>query len=233
MPVSAIVTISMFAAAVAVGERAEDERADDVSGEVQDDRELQRVEGRLRRAPGLQGDATLDERHVDVEDVVEGEEEARPEDPDEEERERPDVDPVETGEDRGRGVPSACAGVGVAREARALLLLGVRRPLSMKEGGLSSGSGSVGHGPRVSRGVRAGLNSLSPPRGRTRWYGSSLRWRISVRAVYAARAGVAPAGAKGWLRVSMCQIASARRRAMSTWATLAPRCLPSRALLRW
>ena len=60
-----------------------------------------------------------------------------------------------------------------------------------------------------------------------------LRWRISVRAVYAARAGVAPAGAKGWFRVSMCQIASARRRAMSTWATLAPRCRPSRALLRW
>lgn len=54
--------------------------------------------------------------------------------------------------------------------------------------------------------------------------GASLRWRISERAVYAARAGVAPAGAKGWLRVSMCQIASARRRAMSTWATLAPRC---------
>jgi hypothetical protein len=32
---------------------------------------------------------------------------------------------------------------------------------------------------------------------------------------------VAPAGAKGWLRVSMCQIASARRRAMSTWAAFA------------
>lgn len=31
--------------------------------------------------------------------------------------------------------------------------------------------------------------------------GVSLGWHISVRAVYAARAGVAPAGAKGWLRV--------------------------------
>jgi hypothetical protein len=36
--------------------------------------------------------------------------------------------------------------------------------------------------------------------------GTSLRWRISGRAVYAARARVGPAGAKGWLRVSMCQI---------------------------
>jgi hypothetical protein len=50
-----------------------------------------------------------------------------------------------------------------------------------------------------------------------------LRWRISERAVYAARAAVAPAGAKGWSVVSLCQIASAKRRAMSTWATLAPR----------
>ena len=33
------------------------------------------------------------------------------------------------------------------------------------------------------------------------------------------------------LRVSMCQIAWASRRAMSTWATLAPRCLPSRRLV--
>src|SRR5918994_518666 len=49
----------------------------------------------------------------------------------------------------------------------------------------------------------------------------------------AARGSVAPAGAKGWLRVSMCQIASASRRARSTWATLAPRCLPSRCLVRW
>jgi hypothetical protein len=47
----------------------------------------------------------------------------------------------------------------------------------------------------------------------------------------AARGSVAPLGAKGSLRVSMCQIASASRRARSTWATLAPRCLPMRAFV--
>jgi hypothetical protein len=49
----------------------------------------------------------------------------------------------------------------------------------------------------------------------------------------AARGSVAPAGAKGWPRVSMSQIASASRRARSTWATLAPRCLPIRAFVCW
>src|SRR5215472_6404018 len=49
----------------------------------------------------------------------------------------------------------------------------------------------------------------------------------------AARGSVAPLGAKGWLRVSMCQIASDSRRARSIWATLAPRCLPIRALVCW
>src|ERR687896_2181766 len=49
----------------------------------------------------------------------------------------------------------------------------------------------------------------------------------------AARGSVAPLGAKGWSRVSMCQIASARRRARSTWATLAPRCLPMRVFVCW
>ena len=61
--------------------------------------------------------------------------------------------------------------------------------------------------------------------------GGSLRWRISLRAVR--RPGgrwrlwersVAP-------RLSMCQMASARRRARSTCATLAPRCLPIRAFV--
>jgi RimJ/RimL family protein N-acetyltransferase len=36
---------------------------------------------------------------------------------------------------------------------------------------------------------------------------------------------------RGCSRVSMCQIASASRRARSTWATLAPRCLPMRAFV--
>ena len=45
--------------------------------------------------------------------------------------------------------------------------------------------------------------------------GVSLRWRISIRAVYAARASMAPAGAKVWLRVSMCH----RSTATATTAT--------------
>ena len=51
-------------------------------------------------------------------------------------------------------------------------------------------------------------------------------------ALYEARDCAAPAGAKGWLVDSMCQIASARRRARSTWATLGPRWRPSRVLVR-
>src|SRR5439155_9482243 len=49
----------------------------------------------------------------------------------------------------------------------------------------------------------------------------------------AARGSVAPLGAKGCSRLSMCQIASASRRARSIWATLAPRCLPMRAFVCW
>src|SRR6266540_1368137 len=66
--------------------------------------------------------------------------------------------------------------------------------------------------------------------------GSSLRWRIShggpsVRGQrHKAPAGVE--GWKGWLRVSMCQIASASLRAITTLATLPPRFLPSRSRVR-
>jgi hypothetical protein len=51
----------------------------------------------------------------------------------------------------------------------------------------------------------------------------------------AARRRVEPpgAGVKGWLWVSMCQIASVSFLAMSIWATLAPRWRPRRRLLRW
>jgi hypothetical protein len=63
--------------------------------------------------------------------------------------------------------------------------------------------------------------------------GGSLRWRISLTDRHAARGFVAPAGAKGWLRVSMCQIASLSLRARSTWATFGPRCLPSLVFVRW
>src|SRR5713226_1024312 len=49
----------------------------------------------------------------------------------------------------------------------------------------------------------------------------------------AARGSVAPLGAKGCSRVSMCQIASESRRARSICATLAPRCLPMRVFVCW
>jgi hypothetical protein len=73
--------------------------------------------------------------------------------------------------------------------------------------------------------------------GRTRRH-----WRPAPRAQVrkgrqAARRKAAPlgavVGAKDSLLVSMCQIASVSFLAMSIWATLAPRCLPSRCLLRW
>src|SRR5207342_2230263 len=46
----------------------------------------------------------------------------------------------------------------------------------------------------------------------------------------AARRKGAPAGAKGWLLVSMCQIASVSLRDSSIWATLGPRWRPRRRL---
>jgi hypothetical protein len=68
--------------------------------------------------------------------------------------------------------------------------------------------------------------SLWPPR----WEDQAkldVRSRAQVQTGgQAARRKAAPRGAKGWLRVSMCQIAWTRRRAMSIWATLAPRCFP-------
>ena len=63
--------------------------------------------------------------------------------------------------------------------------------------------------------------------------GCFARGRKSKKGGQAARRKAAPLGANCWLRESMCQIAWASRRAMSTWATFAPRCLPSRRLLRW
>src|SRR6266480_824200 len=68
--------------------------------------------------------------------------------------------------------------------------------------------------------------------------GGHGRWEFApvahlLRDRQAARGSVAPLGAKGWLRVSMCQIASVSRRARSICATLAPRCLPMRAFVCW
>ena len=65
------------------------------------------------------------------------------------------------------------------------------------------------------------------------WEGLRSGSAIQCGAVYAARGFAAPAGAKGWLVVSMCQIASASWRARSIRAILAPRCLPRRARVRW
>src|SRR5664280_3534514 len=73
--------------------------------------------------------------------------------------------------------------------------------------------------------------------GRTRRH-----WRPASGAQFqkgrqAARRKAAPpeagVGAKGWLLVSMCQIASVSFLAMSICATLAPRWRPRRFLLRW
>src|SRR5215203_7525398 len=61
--------------------------------------------------------------------------------------------------------------------------------------------------------------------------GTFARGRMSKRGGQAARRKAAPLGANSWLRESMCQIAWVSRRAMSTWATFAPRCLPSRVLV--
>ena len=107
----------------------------------------------------------------------------------------------------------------------------------MKEGGVVKCGWGVGQGPLWVWGWRAALISLLPPRGRT-----GRHWRPALGAQFqkgrqAARRKAAPpeagVGAKGWLLVSMCQIASVSFLAMSIWATLAPRCLPRRFLLRW
>jgi hypothetical protein len=59
-----------------------------------------------------------------------------------------------------------------------------RRPLSMKKGRRSRfGCASPSHGGCCAGGWRAGLISLSPPRGEDKADWSSLRWRISLRAV--------------------------------------------------
>jgi hypothetical protein len=65
-----------------------------------------------------------------------------------------------------------------------------------------------------------------------KWEGS-FRRRISKASRQAARRKPAPAGANGWLRVSMCQIASVSFRESSIWATLGPRWRPSRRLVCW
>src|SRR6266508_5088044 len=84
----------------------------------------------------------------------------------------------------------------------------------MKKGrGSSSGFVSPSHGGCCGGGEwRAGLISLSPPRGgQGRLEFAPVAHLLEDR--QAARGSVAPAGANGSPRVSMCQIASASRRA--------------------
>src|SRR3954464_14417412 len=108
--------------------------------------------------------------------------------------------------------------------------------VSMKKGGLSMalvlwGVGAfraVGGGER-----RSSLYGLLGGRIRRHWRAAPGAQVQEGR--QAARRRVEPPGAavKGWLWVSMCQIASVSFRAMSIWATLAPRWRPRRRLLRW
>jgi hypothetical protein len=129
-----------------------------------------------------------------------------------------------------------------ARQHVGLLLI-----VSMKAGPLSRALSSC----RARRSARSALRDRPSGRshGSGRWSGAhlsiasssfedqvsleTLRWRSSLRGCQAARRKVAPAGAKGWLRVSMCQIASVSLRARSIWATLAPRWRPRRRLVAW
>src|SRR5436190_8368097 len=71
--------------------------------------------------------------------------------------------------------------------------------------------------------------------GRTRRDGRPAAGAQFQKGRHAARRKAAPpaAGLKGWLRVSMCQIAPVSRRAMSIWATFAPRWRPRRFLVCW
>jgi hypothetical protein len=118
------------------------------------------------------------------------------------------------------------------------VVIGASRPaslvVSMKKGLVSSRGGSSGVrvlGRPWGLEQRSCLYGLLGGRIRRNW---NVRSRAHVRkGGQAARRKAAPRGANSSFRVSMCQIAWARRRAMSIWATLAPRCLPSRRLLRW
>ena len=104
--------------------------------------------------------------------------------------------------------------------------------VSMKEGWLSSGDrwfGSSFHGCWSWSDAHVSMASSSGGSGEI---GCSLG-RKSEKGGQAARRKAAPRGANFSLRESMCQIAWESLRAMSTWATLAPRCFPSRRLVRW
>jgi hypothetical protein len=80
MPVSIVVISSVLRRPMRSEIGAEQDRAGDVADEVERARHpdrVQRVDGRAAR---LERDAALDERHVDVEHVVEGEQEPQADD---------------------------------------------------------------------------------------------------------------------------------------------------------
>src|SRR5213596_3160666 len=96
----------------------------------------------------------------------------------------------------------------------------------MKKGRASTGSGCASPSQAGVAVGRGGLGSslyrlLAGGQGRLEF--APVAQLLKDR--QAARGSVAPLGAKGWSRLSMCQIASESRRARSIWATLAPRCL--------
>src|SRR5215216_3280424 len=68
-------------------------------------------------------------------------------------------------------------------------------------------------------------------RGQGRWEFAPVAHLLKDR--QAARGSVAPLGANASPRLSMCQMASASRRARSTLATLARGCVPIRVLVCW
>jgi hypothetical protein len=134
----------------------------------------------------------------------------------------------------GSSVRDASAGKQASEELSSVRLLFV----SMKEGGLSIGSVVSGSGSSLVLVVGSGAHlSIASSAGGPGDIGGRPRGRKSEKGRQAARRKAAPpeagVGAKGWLLVSMCQIASVSSLAMSIWATFAPRCLPRRFLLRW
>ena len=104
----------------------------------------------------------------------------------------------------------------------------------MKEGWWSSGVGTVWLGFSGGVVVVSGAHvSIAPAAWGLGEMGGSFRRRISKESRQAARRQRAPAGAKGSLRVSMCQIASVSFLERSIWATLGPRWRPRRRLVCW
>jgi hypothetical protein len=105
-----------------------------------------------------------------------------------------------------------------------------------EEGRVVNGVDAVGVGAfRVAGGGERRSSLYCLLIGRTRRHWRPAPGAQVQKGRQAARRKVEPpgAGVKGWLLVSMCQIASVSFLAMSIWATLAPRWRPRRRLVRW